>query len=388
MPAGADAVSRAAIIERPLRQADRVENNSAKVQAFVNLFSEMPVQDLVANLASRVETFEVAGRTFPLTLNDAGDAPNCYICCPSSAYIDYAMDETRNFAAHPLLRRALKALIGACAPLVRASGLDHQVQVNNWLYSTNPVPLLDRRTVFALRTALAARFPDRAIVIRSLNEIADPATIAALKAAGFRMLAARQIYIFADRGAAPAMTRDMKRDRARLRATAFEHVGDADFTEADYTRAEALYDMLYLDKYTPLNPHYTARYIGEMHRRGIISLAGLRQPGGELVAVTGLFENGGTLTQPIVGYDTGRPIGEGLYRMVMAMAQDHATARGLFFNMSAGAAGFKRRRGAVAAIEYNAVHAGHLPPRRQLAIRIMESLLARIGIPLLRRFEL
>ncbi|TPJ55037.1 GNAT family N-acetyltransferase [Mesorhizobium sp. B2-7-1] len=388
MPPGAGAMSGAATMEWPQQQADRVENKPAKVEAFVRLFNEMPVCDLIANLKTKVETFEVAGRAFPLTLNDADEAPKCYICCPSSAYIDYAMDETRNFAAHPLLRRALNALIRACAPLVRASGLDRQAQVNNWLYSTNPVPLLDRRTAASLRADLTARFPDRSIVIRSLNDVADPATIAALKAEGFRMLAARQIYIFADRSATPALTRDMKRDRARLRATPFERVGNGDFTEADYARAEQLYDLLYLDKYTPLNPHYTARYIAEMHRRGIISLAGLRRPGGELVAITGLFENGGTLTQPIVGYDIALPVADGLYRMMMAVAQDHATARGLFFNMSAGAAGFKRRRGAVAAIEYNAVYAGHLARRRRLAIRVMETVLALVGIPLLRRFEL
>ena len=378
----------AAMMERPPQQADRVENKPAKVEALVRLFNEVPVGDLIANLKTKVETFEIAGRVFPLTLNDPDEAPNCYICCPTSAYIDYAMDETRNFAAHPSLRRALNALIGACARLVRASGLDHQAQLNNWLYSTNPVPLLDRSTVASLRTALTERFPDRAIVIRSLNEIADPATIEALSAEGFRMLAARQIYIFADRSAAPVMTKNLKRDCKQLGATPFERVGDADFTEADYARAEQLYNMLYLEKYTRLNPHYTARYIAEMHRRGIVTLAGLRRPGGDLVAVTGLFENGGTLTQPIVGYDTDLPLGEGLYRMVMVMAQDHAATRGLFFNMSAGAAGFKRLRGAVAAIEYNAVYAGHLPLRRRLAIRLMETVLALVGIPLLRRFEL
>ena len=385
MPAGGGAVSLENIDES---QVDRVENSPRQVEALVELFNEVPACDLVRNLTVRVEAFEVAGRTFPLTLNDASEAPNCYICCPSSAYIDYAIDETRNFASSPLLQCTVRALVRACAPLVKASGLDHQVQLNNWLYSTNPVPRLERAAIAEMRTELTTRFPDRAIVIRSLNDIADPSTIAALKAQGFRMLAARQIYIFADRSAAPSTTRDMKRDRTRLRSTPFRLVGDRDFGEADYVRSEELYAMLYLDKYTPLNPHYTARYIGEMHRRGILRLAGLRDGSGRIVAVTGLFENGGTLTQPIVGYDTGLPMGAGLYRMAMALAQDHATARGLFFNMSAGAAEFKRRRGAVAAIEYNAVYAGHLPLRRRMAIRVMETMLALVGIPLLRRFEL
>ncbi|MER9318401.1 GNAT family N-acetyltransferase [Mesorhizobium sp. M0317] len=370
----------------PVAQLDQVENNPREVEAFVQLFNEVPVRDLVRNLTVAVEALEIAGRFFPLTLNDRSEAPNCYVCCPSSAYIDYAIDETRNFVSSPMLQRAIRMLIGLCAPLVRMSGLDHQVQVNNWLYSTNPVPLLDRNAVAAIRDDLTARFPDRAVLIRSLNEIADPSTIAALKAEGFRMLAARQIYIFAGRGS--VMTNDMKRDRKRLRTTPFERVGNGDFTEADYARAEALYRMLYLDKYTPLNPHYTARYIGETHRRGILQLAGLRRPGGELVAVAALSQNGRTLTQPIVGYDTGLPVSEGLYRMMMALAQDHAMVHGLFFNMSAGAAAFKRLRGAVATVEYNAVYAGHLRRRQRAAVRIMESVLAKIGIPLLRRFEL
>ncbi|UXT49814.1 GNAT family N-acetyltransferase [Agrobacterium tumefaciens] len=374
-------------IELAPLQVDRVKNDPVKIETFVKLFNDFATTELIGNLKTRTEVLTVAGHSFPLTLNAAGDAQICYICCPSSAYIDYAIDETRNFLSKPLFRSAVRALIKACAPLVRASGLDHQVQVNNWLYSTNPVPLVNRETAAAIRNVLVSRYPDRAIVLRSLNEIADPVSIAGLRAEGFRMLASRQIYIAAalrDK----RMPKHMRNDRRHLRRTSYQLVNDHEFMAADYPRCQELYDMLYLEKYTPLNPHYTARYIGEMHQRGILKMAGFRDASGILVGITGLFENGATLTQPIVGYDTTLPIQNGLYRMVMAIAQDYASERGLFFNMSAGAADFKRRRGAVPTIEYSAVYVAHLPLVRRIVVRIMETMLTRVGIPLLRRFKL
>ena len=372
----------------PPRQTGRVANDPAQVDAFAAAFNAHPIRDLIRNLSGRVCQVEAGGDAFPLTFNSRGDAPTCYICCPSTAYIDYAIDETRNFVSHPLLKRAVTTTIGALAPVVRQSGLDHQVQVNNWLLSTNPVPLLSRRTVATLRNDLVHRYPDRAIVIRSLNTMADPQSIAALEAEGFVLLPARQIYIFDGAPAAKRLTNNMRHDRRALRNTPFRFAVNGDFSEKDYDRSEELYNKLYLEKYTPLNPHYTACYIREMHRRNIFSLIGLRNDRGDLVAVTGLFENGGTLTQPIVGYDTDLPLRAGLYRMLMALSQDHAIERGLFFNMSAGAGHFKRLRGAEPVIEYSAVYVRHLPQRQQIAVRTMAKALALIGVPLLRKFGL
>ena len=369
--------------------AERVANTPDMVDRFVSLFRDTPVRGLIANLDTTVDRIDIAGRSYPVTMNDAGHPGNCYICSPVTAYIDYAVDETRNFAAHPALRSAVRALIRAAAPLVRASGLDAQVQVNNWLFSTNPVPTLTRDAAARMRDTLTRDHPTRALVLRSLNDRADAVSIAALRGEGFRMLPARQIYLFgADRDDS-RVTPNMRQDRQLLARTPLQLVPNDAFSHADYARSARLYDLLYIDKYTPLNPRYTARYVQAMHQSGLMQLRGLRDPAtGELAAVTGLFANGRTLTQPIVGYDTARPLNEGLYRMVMAMAQDHALAHGLFFNMSAGAADFKRRRMALPVIEYSAVYVDHLPRRQRLATRAMETLLTRIGVPLLQRFEL
>lgn len=361
-----------------------VANDPALVSDLVGLFGQVATRDLIPNLTAEVRAYDAAGMSFPLTLSDG---PNCYICSPTTAYIDYAIEETRNFARNPVLQRTLLSLIRGCAPLLRATGLDHQVQINNWLFSTNPVPTLTTQNATRIRDDLTAAYPDRAIVLRSLNTLADAGTIAAVRAAGFILLPARQIYIY-DPATIAKPSGHVQRDRKLAAKTDYQITPADDFTPADFARAETLYNMLYLTKYTPLNPQYTACYLAEAHQRGLLRITGLRGPDGQLDGVLGLFENGKTLTHPIIGYDTGKPQKLGLYRILSSIAQDHATRYGKFFNMSAGAATFKRNRDAVPVIEYSAVYVAHLGWRARTATRIAKVLLDRIGIPLLKRFEL
>ena len=358
-----------------------------RLDAFVECFNRHPVEGLIRNLTTRVERLDVAGQAFPVTVNDESLTGNCYICDPVTGYIDYAVEETRNFATSPLLRKALIGIIQAASVVVRASGLDRAVHVNNWLFSTNPAPAITRSTASTLRDQLVARFADHAIILRSLNTYSDKSALCALLDEGFHLLPSRQIYLF-DGRAPVRLSKDMKSDRALLRKTSLEEVSNDEFAPTDYAHCIRLYGQLYLEKYTLLNPQYTATYLAEAHQSDILQLQGLRDSDGTLVAVGGRFQYGHTLTQPLLGYDTTRPQEEGLYRLITAMAQRDAMAKGLLFNMSAGAAAFKRNRCAVPAIEYSAVYTRHLSLRRRIATRTVATVLSGVGVPLLKRYEL
>lgn len=350
-------------------------------QAFTALWTQGSAH-LVANLRAEITTVSAGDTALPVTLCNRRNRPNCYICQPSTAYIDYGIEETRHFTRAPLLQTTLIALLRSARPLLHASGLDHQAQVNNWLLATNPPPPAG---IIPALNRLAHRYPDRAIVLRSLNDATDAPLLAELRSAGITLLPARQVWIRPP-GRRPA-SRDCRRDAALLADGRLTLVPQHAFSEEDFTTAAALYGQLYLQKYTPLNPQYTPAFLRGMAQAGLMTLTGLRQDG-PLLGVIGTVTMGGILTAPVVGYRTDLPQELGLYRRLLALAMAQADAADMAFHMSAGAASFKRNRGAQPAIEYTAALVSHLPRRNRVATAALAALLTQIGLPIMRKYGL
>ena len=102
--------------------------------------------------------------------------------------------------------------------------------------------------------------------------------------------------------------------------------------------------------------------------------------------MVGYFVRNGVMTQPFFGYDTRLPQELALYRLLSLKTLLEGEERGLLVHASAGVGPFKRLRGGVATIEYNAVYDRHLPAARRLPWTLLKVLADKVAVPLFRHY--
>lgn len=359
---------------------------AGKAAAFAALHAGVATRGFVSNIDARVETLDTGGLSLPVTVN--GDvADNAWVCSPLTTYSRYALEETRRVAPH-MLAAPLGGVIGLADRWLRRAELDNAVSLNNWLVSTNLYPAADGIDFAALAAASEARWPRHAVWFRSLNPVQHADWLRELQAAGFDLIPTRQVYLFRNMKQSGVRHQNLRRDLHLLRTTPLTPVGHDDFSDADFAQSETLYAQLYLEKYSRLNPSYTAAFLKAWHRAGLLEFFGFRDGSEELRAVVGMFGQGMLLSAPIVGYDTSWPSAAGLYRLLMAHVLKTTLEREAVLNLSAGAAHFKRLRGGEPAIEYSAVLSRHLPAATRRTLRGLQMLTTRLGVPIMRRFQL
>lgn len=346
----------------------------------------------IGNVVTRLQLLDSGQFLLPLSINDGGEhADNSYVVSPLTAYTGYADYEIDQLGL-PWLATPLHGITKVLGHWLKRAQIDRIVQVNNWLLSTNIYPSdWDGRDLPTMTRLLVDSYPDHAICFRSLNGYSNAGLIAQLAALGYLAIPSRQVYLFDGcdgPDAAYLRRRDCRKDARFLAGTDYVQVCAEQLADADYPRLEALYNMLYLEKYCPLNPQFSADWLRAGQRDGWLRLTALRSPAGSIDAVLGWVGNTDILTTPVVGYDTTLPQKLGLYRLISQITLEEAARRGSLLNMSAGAAHFKRMRGGQPEIEYSLVLVSHLPQQRQRAWRWLSRALHTIAVPLMRKLKL
>ncbi len=316
----------------------------------------------------------------PLTVTDF-HADNSYICSPYSHYISYGGYEEVERLNNPAAEALIRAVLHPVAWYFRRAQLDRVVYVNNWLLSTNLYPGLDEATIRALAQALPARFPDRTVIFRSVDERANQRLLQTLAGEDYRMVLSRQVWYMQPEEA--QRTRQVKEDSRVLRHHPYTVVDGQALTDDELERCLDLYNLLYLEKYSYYNPQFTPAFLRLARDAEILHLRALRRDG-QINGVMGFFVRNGLMTQPLFGYDTGLSMDEGLYRLLTLITLQEGQARNLLVHASGGVGKFKKIRGGKSVIEYNAVYDQHLPVQRRLPWRILQRISAA-AIPIFQK---
>ncbi len=366
---------------------DRAVNDAnsfaADVTAFLGVGSDSVAS--IGNLSTTVGSIGEGEGRLPVTVN-CSEPENAWVCSPYTTYVRYADDELRRIGPR-WLSRPLGSLCTAMGGYLMRARIDDAVIVNNWLLSTNLYPSVVPTAATRYLDEAVSRWPDHAIWFRSLNARQTGRWLDAVRRAGCLLVPSRLVYLYDRIDADAVRPANLRRDLRLHRSTTLETAPATHWAAVDFERAAHLYDLLYLRKYSHLNPAYSAAFLRTWHVAGLLRLLGYRAADGTLQVVVGTFGSGDTVTAPIVGYDTHRPQREGLYRLAIGAVYAQAAARGQQINLSAGAGHFKRLRGGVGIIEYSAVYTRHLARPRQRAIAMLAQLAHRIGEPFMRRFQ-
>ncbi len=331
---------------------------------------------------TRLMLVKVDDVILPITVSDF-HPDNTYTVSPYSHYVSYGGFEEVKHLNNPPVEALIKLIMNPVAWYFRRAELDRVVFVNNYLLSTNLYPSVNSGQLSAVSEALIDRFPDRAIIFRSVDQKKNPHVYQALEANGYDMVLSRQVWYMPPEAA--MRTRQYKEDMRVLRKHAYEVVDGKDLSDDELIRALHLYNLLYLEKYSYYNPQFTFEFMKLARDAEILHLRALKRDG-RINAVMGFFIRNGAMTQPLFGYDTSLPLEEGLYRLLTLITLQEGLQRKLLVHASGGVGKFKKVRGGESVTEYNAVCAKHLPHKRQTPWKLIKEI-SKYAIPYFRKMD-
>ena len=328
------------------------------------------------NADIRFEAVEANGRRLSVVLPQAYN--RCWVTSLCTAIGPMARQEIDREMTMPssAVAKALSAFFEGLARMLR---VDAVVFPQHHLLTTSLYNDGEISDIMACGGALAARYPDRAMVIRSVNACDHEASIDG------RAWPLRMVWIIDDVARDCLPRRDFKRDIAVLaRLKLKRQIYGGAISEETLTVCLNLYRTLYLSTYSMFNPDYEAFYVRSLLEAGVLKILTLEDDAGQVEAFCALHACDDTLSVPLLGYNRQRPKADGLYRAIMVLAIQDARQRGLRLNLSAGASSFKRNRGAKPYMEYLLIVDRHLPYLRRWGYWVIGRIL-RVVAPTLER---
>ncbi len=329
------------------------------------------------NLSTTIQF--IGNRVFELPISiNAAEWENCWLCSPWTHYISYGMEEVKR-ATSGVTSSVLRSILMTLGSTLKLVQFNKVVVVNNWLLSTTPWPRETAQHLTDLLECLLTAYPEHTIIMRSLNAKESPEILHALARHQLRLIPSRRVWCYSK---APTSSRDFKKDVKLLQQGDLEVVPSNSLQAGDFPALTALYEQLYIQKYSRHNPQYSTAWLQHLWKEKLLEFTALRAPDGRFMGIEACGPLHGILTSPIIGYDLQAPAKLGLYRRLAAIPLLRGQQQRISVNLSAGVDQFKALRGGECVQEYLAVFDRHLPASRRwpwaLIGRLSEALFSRL----------
>lgn len=341
------------------------------------------VSHYMENVQTELKALLLDDLVLPITIN-SDQYQNSFVCSPYNYYITYALESLDNFK-YWWIRPPIKVLLRALGKLFRFGEINKVVMVNNWLLSTNLHPKLSQEQVNLIRVWLEEKYPQHAIMFRSVNTYEGSELYNHLSHAGFSLIAAREVFFLDAREGSVFNSRIFKSDLKLLKESNYEVVSHENIPLEAADRLAELYGRVYLNKHSTLNPRLNAHFMRLVLRDKLFHVNALVKEG-SIDGVTGYFYQGHTMTSPLLGYDTTHSRDDKLYRLTATVLSLEARRQGKLFHLSSGASFFKKIRKGQGNMENIAVYHTHLPIRRRLSWWVLKGV--SVGMtPCIRSYQ-
>lgn len=355
-------------------------------QSIYKIFQNHQASTLIKKLNTKFDYYKI-NNEFIITTITNEVKQNSYVASPYALLIDYSEDELVKIESK-FQRVFSQLLIKTFASFLRYTQIDKMQTINNYLLSTNFFSKVwESLGIEALEEQAIERYSEHGLIIRSVNKVQNPKLFKNLSKGGWMAIVSRQVYIFDDKEKWER-SRNTINDKKLLTSTHFEFCKVVN-KSSEFIRAEALYNSLYLEKYSRHNIQFTAKYLQFLVEGGLLDLYLLRDNETmAYVGVVGVTQEANVMTVPIVGYDMSYTQKDALYRRLMIFATSYAMKRDCLLNLSSGAPSFKYLRGARAELEYMFVKVEHLSFKRRMGWKFIALLSRYFYAPLLKRLKL
>ncbi len=337
----------------------------------------------IDNLHTEMKVLKMNGFILPITINHA-EYDNSHVCSPYSHYISYAI-QSLEVIKNSIMRFITKGFLLGLAKILRWGKINRVILVNNWPFSTNLYPKLSENAILAITAYLQKQFPTHAIMFRSIDTYANKDHYYLFKKNDFMLIASRQVYFTDTTNNRAFETRPFKRDLRLLESSNYEVLDNDQLSPDDFSRILQLYQVLYIDKYSDLNPKLNSHFIKLAVENRILHFKALKK-NGLIDGVVGYFHCNGIMTSPFYGYDTSKPQDLGLYRLISTILMLEARKNQMLLHQSAGASFYKKSRGAEGALEYAAVYHKHLSYLRRITWSLLKFIFNSIGISYMKKY--